>query len=90
MQHHHGILLVDVESSHNAILGRLWLHMMKVVSSTYHQLVRYPTPSETVDIREDHAMSRIISAIARKKSGWRSKTAKAVSDEDLPAGKKQK
>jgi len=35
-------------------------------------------------------MSRIISAIARKKSGYRSKTAKVVSDEDLPAGKKQK
>jgi len=34
-------------------------------------------------------MSKTISAITRK-SGWRPKTAKAVSDEDLPAGKKQK
>jgi len=32
--------VVDVESPHNVILGRLWLHMMKVVLSTYHQLVR--------------------------------------------------
>ena len=33
--------VVDVESSHNAILGRPWLHLMKVVPSTYHQLVQY-------------------------------------------------
>ena len=31
--------VVDVESLHNAILGRPWLHMLKTVSSTYHQLV---------------------------------------------------
>ena len=31
--------VVDIESPHNAILGRPWLYMMKVVSSTYHQLV---------------------------------------------------
>jgi len=64
--------------------------MMKVVPSTYHQLVRYPTPIETADIRGDQAMSKTISAIARKKSGRRPKTAKAASDEDLPARKKQK
>jgi len=28
--------VVDVESPHNAILGRLWLHMIKVIPSTYH------------------------------------------------------
>jgi len=28
--------VVNVESPYNTILGRLWLHMMKVVSSTYH------------------------------------------------------
>ena len=35
-------------------------------------------------------MSRTIFAIARKKSGWKPKTTKAVSDEDLLAEKKQK
>ena len=81
--------VVDVES-HNAILGRPWLHMMKVVPSTYHQLVRYPTSTGTTDIRGDQATSITISAIARKKSGWRPKTAKAVSNKDFPTGKKQK
>ena len=63
---------------------------MKAVSSTYHQLVRYPTPTGTTDIRGDQAISRTISAIARKKYGWRPKTAKATFNEDLPTGKKQK
>ena len=80
--------VVDMESSHNAILGRSWLHMMKTVLSTYHQLVRYLTLIRTADIRGKHAMSRTIFAIARKKSGLKSKTTKAVSGEDLPARKK--
>jgi len=28
--------VVDVESSHNVILERPWIHMMKAVLSTYH------------------------------------------------------
>jgi len=58
-----------MESSHNAILEKSWLHMMKAVPPTYHQLMQYPTPIGTADIRGDHAMSRTISSIARKKSG---------------------
>lgn len=29
-------------SSYNAIIGRMWLHRMKEISSTYHQMVKYP------------------------------------------------
>jgi len=61
--------VVDVESPHNAILKRSWLYMMKVVPSTYHQLVQYPTPTGTTDIRGDQAISKTISTITRKKSG---------------------
>ena len=64
--------------------------MMKVVPSTYHQLVQYPTLTGTADIKGDQTMSKTFFTIARKKSGWRPKTAMAVSDEDLPARKKQK
>jgi len=42
------------------------------------------------DIRVDQAISKTITAISRKKSVWRPKTAKATSNEDLPTGKKQK
>jgi len=82
--------MVDVESPYNAILGRPWLHMMKVVPFTYHQLVQCPTLIGTTDIRGDQAMSRTIFAIARKKSGLRPKTAKIASNEDFPTVKKQK
>jgi len=45
--------VVDVESPHNVIIRRPWLYMMKVVSSTCHQLVWNPTPTGTADIRGD-------------------------------------
>ncbi|XP_058208180.1 uncharacterized protein LOC131321193 [Rhododendron vialii] len=35
-------LVVDVPSSYNAIIGRAWLHKMRAISSTYHQMVRFP------------------------------------------------
>ncbi|XP_058219409.1 uncharacterized protein LOC131329978 [Rhododendron vialii] len=33
-------LVVDVPYSYNAIIGRTWLHKMRAVSSTYHQMVK--------------------------------------------------
>ena len=35
-------LVVDVPSSYNAIIGRTWLHKMKAISSTYHQMIKFP------------------------------------------------
>lgn len=34
-------VVVNVPSPYNAILGRSWLHGMKAIASTYHQLVRF-------------------------------------------------
>ncbi|XP_038716828.1 uncharacterized protein LOC120010181 [Tripterygium wilfordii] len=34
--------IVDSPSDYNAILGRPWLHAIRVVPSTYHQVLRYP------------------------------------------------
>jgi len=42
------------------------------------------------DIRGDQVVSRTISAIARKKFGWKSKTTKTASNEDFPTNKQQK
>jgi len=62
--------VVDMESPHNAILERPWLHIMKVIPSHPHITDgQYPTLIETADIRGDQTMSRTISAIAGKKSG---------------------
>ncbi|KAM6590714.1 hypothetical protein CsatA_013319 [Cannabis sativa] len=35
-------LVVDSPSTYNAILGRPWIHSMKAVPSTYHQVIRFP------------------------------------------------
>ena len=35
---------------YNAIVGRAWLHVMKVVSSTYHQMISYLTNARQVDL----------------------------------------
>jgi len=57
--------------------------MMKVVLFTYHQLVWYPTPAGTVDIR-DQVAARTIFVVAQNKSGWKLRTTKAVPEESLP------
>jgi len=79
-----------VESPHNVILERPWLHVMKVVPSTYHQMVRYPTPTGTADIRGDQAANRTISVIAQKRSRWKSKNLRTVLEEISPEKKKLK
>ena len=34
----------------NAILGRTWLHSMKAIPSTYHQMVSFITHDEQIDL----------------------------------------
>jgi len=36
------VCVLDVESSYKAILRSPWIHMMRVVPSTHHQLLKYP------------------------------------------------
>nr|XP_009605952.1 uncharacterized protein LOC104100431 [Nicotiana tomentosiformis] len=36
--------VVDGEMGYNIILGKPWLHEMRDVPSTYHQLLKFPTP----------------------------------------------
>jgi len=40
------------------------------------------------DIRGDQAMARTIAAVARKKSGWMTKTSQALSNKDSLVDKK--
>ena len=37
-----------------AIMGRAWLHIMKVVPSTYHEMVSYLTENGQVDLLGSH------------------------------------
>ena len=62
--------ILNVPSPYNAILGRPWIHMMRAVPSTHHQLLKYLTPFWTANIRGDQAMARTVIVVARKKSRW--------------------
>lgn len=50
--------VVEDLSHFNAIMGRTWLHGMKVISSTYHQMVRYLTEDEQVDFLGSKLVAR--------------------------------
>ena len=43
-------LIIGDLGPYNAIMGRAWLHLMKVVPSTYHQMVSYLTNVGQVDL----------------------------------------
>ena len=67
LQRHHEILRSRHRVPHNAILRRLWLNMMKVISSTHiPPIVRYPTPTGMADIRGYQVTARTISLIGRR------------------------
>jgi len=82
--------VMDAEPPHNAILRKHWLHMMKVVPSTYHEMVRYPTPTRTAGIKADQVVARTILAVAQKRSGWKPKNLRTVPEEISPEKKKLK
>ncbi|XP_070031869.1 uncharacterized protein [Nicotiana tomentosiformis] len=55
--------VVDKDMGYNIILERPWLQEMKVVPSTYHQLLKFPTPERIKQIRSDQPATREMNAI---------------------------
>ncbi|XP_026435132.1 uncharacterized protein LOC113332845 [Papaver somniferum] len=47
------LCVIDIESPYNMLLGRPWVHGLKVVASTLHQCIRFPIPSGIGEIRGD-------------------------------------
>ena len=43
---------------YNAILGRAWLHAMKAVPSTYHQIISYLTEAGQIDLQGSQLAAR--------------------------------
>ncbi|WJZ81369.1 hypothetical protein VitviT2T_001215 [Vitis vinifera] len=43
---------------YNAIMGGVWLHKMKVISSTYHQMVSYLIEVKQVDLLDSQLAAR--------------------------------
>ena len=53
-------------SPFNAILGRTWLHYMKVITSTYHQMVSFLTEDGQIDLYGSQLAARQCYQIARE------------------------
>nr|CAN70869.1 hypothetical protein VITISV_029059 [Vitis vinifera] len=53
-------------SPFNVILGRIWLHHMKVIPSTYHQMVSFLTEDGQIDLYGNQLAARQCYQIARE------------------------
>ena len=58
-------IMVDVFSPYTTIMGRPWLHSLGAVSSTLHQMVKYPSGGQVLEIVGSQSMARqcLIAAI---------------------------
>ncbi|XP_070032922.1 uncharacterized protein [Nicotiana tomentosiformis] len=56
--------VVEGDMGYNIILGRPWLYEMKVVPSTHHQLLKFPTPEGIKQIGGDQLAAREMNAIS--------------------------
>ena len=56
----HQVLFSIVEDlgPYNAIMGRVWLHLMKATPSTYHQMISYLTNVRQVDLLSSQLAAR--------------------------------
>ena len=53
-------------SPFNVILGRTWLHYMKAIPSTYHQVVSFLTKDGQIDLYDSQLAARQCYQIARE------------------------
>ncbi|XP_062104496.1 uncharacterized protein LOC133815702 [Humulus lupulus] len=51
-------LVLECPSAYNIILGRPWIHDMRAVPSTYHQIIRFPTKWGVQEIKGEQKTSR--------------------------------
>ncbi|KAL5563317.1 hypothetical protein UlMin_033064 [Ulmus minor] len=77
-------VLVDFPSPYNAIIGRPTLNKIRVVTSTYHLLVKFPTVGGIGILRGDQTESREIYEVANRSTqvqGIKSSSNPAFDDE---------
>ena len=51
-------IVVDAFSLYTAIVGKPWLHILGVVSSTLHQKVKYPSRDQVLEIVGSQSVAR--------------------------------
>ena len=50
--------MVDVFSPYTTIMGRPWFHKLGVVSSTFHQKMKYPSGDQMLEILGSQYVAR--------------------------------
>ena len=50
--------MVDAYSLYIAIVARPWLHTLGAISSTLHQMIKYPSERQIEEILGDQTMAR--------------------------------
>lgn len=59
-------VFLNTFTSYNTILGRPWIHKMRVFSSSYHQLMKHPIVDEVKEIKKDHERAKSCNNLAMK------------------------
>ena len=61
-------IVVDAYSLYSTIVAKPWLHALEVVSSTFHQKVKYPSNGQVKEIVGNQSMARqcMVSAILHR------------------------
>ncbi|XP_022143643.1 uncharacterized protein LOC111013504 [Momordica charantia] len=59
-------MVIDRTSAYNTILGRPFIHQLKAIPSTYHQMMKYLTASRMATIRGEYETLRECYAAALK------------------------
>ena len=55
--------VIEGDMKYNALLGRPWIHSMRAVPSTLHQLLKFPTPEGIKTIRGEQPAAREMFAV---------------------------
>ena len=55
--------VLDIVFSYNLLFGRLWIHKMQVVTSTYHQCIKFPFNGVVILIPGDKSMLTIVDSL---------------------------
>lgn len=62
--------------AYNVIMGRPWIHDMKAIPSTLHQVIKFPSKWGTQQIRGDQQTSRNINSIVHSNKKEKAKESK--------------
>ena len=62
-------IVVKASSPYNVIMGRDWLHRMRVIPSTLHQKLRFPTKTGIMELNGDQVAAKQCVLAAFKQKG---------------------